>query len=74
MWPSELAGVLRLGDGRSVRGRSLRTGVPLTASPPDWGLYLLGAMPPATPWAQRWVRWRDFWVPADTEDAVAAVV
>ena len=73
MWPAEATGVVELGDGRLVRGRALSAGPPGQALPPDWGLYLLGRRPPATPWPQRWVRWRDFWVPSDTQDAVAAL-
>jgi hypothetical protein len=61
-------GVLTLPSGRRVRGRGLRHGLP--AGPdPEFGLYLLGARPPATPWPQRWLRWRDFWLPADRSEA-----
>lgn len=56
--------MLRLPSGRSVRARGLRRPVP--AGPlPQFALYLLGEPPPATAWTARWVRWRDFWLPAD---------
>lgn len=72
MWSPDEPGVLVLPDGRRVRGRSLR--VPAEdGSSPDWALYLLGSPPPATPWPHRWVRWRDFWTPADSRDAVDAL-
>ena len=32
---------------------------------PDLGLYLLPRPPAALPWESRWVRWRDFSLPAD---------
>jgi hypothetical protein len=73
VWPAEVSGVLELGAGRGVRGRSLRAGLPDTGPPPEWGLYLLGSPSPPTPWAQRWVRWRDFGLPADRLDAVDAL-
>jgi protein-tyrosine phosphatase len=28
-------------------------------------VYLLGTPPPAVTWQARWVRWPDFWLPAD---------
>ena len=73
MWPAEAAGVVELGVGRLVRGRALSAGQPEPALRPGWGLYLLGSRPPATPWPRRWVRWRDFLVPSDTDDALAAL-
>jgi len=32
---------------------------------PTFGVYLLGHEPPAVAWESRWLRWRDFWLPAD---------
>lgn len=32
---------------------------------PDFALYLLGREPPPVDWEARWVRWPDFWLPAD---------
>ncbi|MEV4416689.1 protein phosphatase [Catellatospora sp. NPDC049609] len=57
-------GVLRLPSGRLVRGRGLRRPLPEGARP-RFGVYLLGHEPPAVAWPARWVRWRDFWLPAD---------
>ncbi|WP_155375778.1 protein-tyrosine phosphatase family protein [Catellatospora vulcania] len=64
MWEETQPGVLRLPSGRLVRGRGLRR--PLPDGPlPHFAVYLLGRRPPETPWSARWVRWRDFWLPAD---------
>ncbi|MEU7822915.1 protein phosphatase [Catellatospora sp. NPDC049133] len=63
-WEEGGPGVLRLPSGRWLRGRGLRRPLP-EGAPPQFALYLLGGPPPETPWAARWVRWRDFWLPAD---------
>lgn len=71
-WAEGDPGVLTLPSGRRVRGRGLRAGPP--AGPdPDRGVYLTGAPPPEQPWPSRWVRWRDFWLPADRADFAAAL-
>ena len=63
--------MLVLPSGRCVRGRSLRG----PADPaPDFAVYLLGQPPEPTAWPQRWVRWPDFQLPADRDDARAALV
>ena len=72
-WDQDAAGVLRLPSGRLIRGRALRRPVP-DGDPPEFGLYLLGAPPPPTDWAARWVRWPDFRLPADRADARAALL
>jgi len=59
---------MRLPSGRLVRGRGLRHGAGQGA-PPEFGLYLLGKPPPPMDWASRWVRWRDWWLPAYRDDA-----
>jgi len=64
--------VLRLPSGRKVRGRGLRHPVP-DGPVPSFGVYLLGHRPPDTPWQARWVRWHDFWLPADRGDATDAL-
>lgn len=69
-WPDG-PGVVELPDGTRLRGRGLRRGR-APQPPPQWGLYLLGRPPPALPWPSRWVRWRDFWLPADRDEARAA--
>ncbi|GAA5190168.1 protein-tyrosine phosphatase family protein [Rugosimonospora acidiphila] len=71
-WEPTAAGVLRLPSGRLVRGRGLLRPVP-DGPPPTFGLYLLGQEPPAMSWPTRWLRWPDFWLPTDREDARAAL-
>jgi hypothetical protein len=61
------AGVLTLPGGARVRGRRLAD----AASPADFALLL--ASGPEPPWRVRRVRWPDFWVPADTADALDAL-
>ncbi|GAB3252599.1 protein-tyrosine phosphatase family protein [Kineosporia babensis] len=72
MWEPELAGVLELPSGRRIRGRGLRAGPP-PGPDPEFGLYLLAKQPPPTPWAGRWIRWPDFRLPTDREDAQKAL-
>ncbi|PFG39855.1 hypothetical protein ATJ97_2373 [Georgenia soli] len=69
-WKSDVPGVVTLPSGRRVRGRALRA-APIP--PPSFTLFLLGRHPPATAWPSRWVRWRDFLVPADRANAVDAL-
>jgi hypothetical protein len=72
-WTASHAGVLQLPSGRLLRGRGLRH--PLPAGPvPEYGLYLLGSEPPPVPWESRWVRWRDWSLPADLAAARDAFV
>jgi protein-tyrosine phosphatase len=61
--------VVELPDGARLRGRRLRD---VPAEPPGWALYAAGDAPPAVAWSSRWVRWPDFRLPADPEDARAA--
>lgn len=70
-WDDSTGDLLRLPSGRTVRGRGLRDGRP-PGRDPDFGLYLLGHEPATAPWASRWLRWRDFWLPADRAEATAA--
>jgi hypothetical protein len=71
-WDATATGVLRLPSGRLVRGRGLRYPVP-SGPKPDFAVYLLGKAPALPEWELRWVRWPDFWLPIDREDAVAAL-
>jgi protein-tyrosine phosphatase len=64
-------GVVELPDGARLRGRGLRGTEPPDPSP-EWGLYLTGRRPAAGPWPARWLRWPDFWLPADRADARSA--
>ncbi|WP_338703102.1 protein-tyrosine phosphatase family protein [Streptomyces sp. Q6] len=67
-WDTDAPGVLRLPSGRLVRGRGLRS--PLPPGPlPSYGIYLLGAQPPPMDWEFTWLRWPDFRLPADTDEA-----
>lgn len=70
-WDEQAAGVLRLPSGRLVRGRGLRRRLDPGEQAPSYGLYLLGGRPPAVPWASHWLRWPDFRLPADREEARA---
>jgi protein-tyrosine phosphatase len=67
-----MAGVLPLPSGRLIRGRGLRR--PFPAGPaPAFALYLLGHEPPPVAWEARWLRWPDFWLPADRTATVDAL-
>ncbi|QIB47245.1 protein-tyrosine phosphatase family protein [Streptomyces aureoverticillatus] len=67
-WRETDPGVLRLPSGRLVRGRGLRH--PLPDGPtPAFALYLLGRPAPPVDWEARWLRWPDFRLPADREQA-----
>ena len=63
---------MELPSGRLVRGRGLRHG-PAAAPFPEYGVYLLGKNPPPVEWEWRWLRWRDFRLPADPSEARAAL-
>ncbi len=67
-WEPTTPGVLSLPSGRLIRGRGVRR--PLCeGGVPDFGLYLLGKPPVIMPWETRWLRWPDFRLPADHDDA-----
>ena len=71
-WELTVPGVLRLPSGRLVRGRALRR--PLPAGPqPEFGLYLLSKAPPEVAWESKWLRWPDFWLPADPTATATAL-
>jgi hypothetical protein len=71
-WDPAAPGVLRLPSGRLVRGRALRR--PLPAGPePTFGVYLRGRPPPPAAWEYRWLRWPDFRLPADAQQATATL-
>ncbi|AOS64118.1 protein-tyrosine phosphatase family protein [Actinoalloteichus hymeniacidonis] len=65
-------GVLQLPSGRLIRGRGLRKPAP-PGPEPTYGLYLLGHPPPQVEWEHRWLRWPDFWLPSDRDEAVEAL-
>jgi hypothetical protein len=63
-----MIGELVLPSGRVIRGRSVRV-EPDTAA--DFTLFCLGKTPPPVAHDQRWIKWRDFWLPADRGFAAA---
>lgn len=66
-WEPSHHGVIVLPSGRLLRAAACGA---LPVSPvPEFGLYLQANPPPRTVWSSRWVRWRDWWLPADTDDA-----
>ncbi|MEU8890116.1 protein-tyrosine phosphatase family protein [Streptomyces sp. NPDC048442] len=67
-WEPTATGVLRLPSGRLVRGRGLRRPLP-AGPPPTYAVHLLGKQPPEVPWAAQWLRWPDFRLPADRDQA-----
>ncbi|WP_062649460.1 protein-tyrosine phosphatase family protein [Streptomyces maremycinicus] len=72
-WCEGDPGVLALPSGRLVRGRGLRRPLDPGAPAPAYGVYLLGARPPLPPWESRWLRWPDFRLPGDREEARAVL-
>ncbi|WGP08256.1 protein-tyrosine phosphatase family protein [Streptomyces sp. SH5] len=67
-WNAADPAVLALPSGRLVQGRGLRK--PLPPGPePEFAVYLLGRTPPSVRWESRWLRWPDFRLPADREEA-----
>lgn len=71
-WDLATAGTVPLPSGRVLRGRALRRPLP-PGDVPEFGLYLLGAPPPSVSWDVRWLRWPDFRLPADRDDAREAL-
>lgn len=67
------SGIVELPDGRTVRCRGLRTPLPADAEPAEVGYYLLGRQPHRQGWETRWIRWRDFRVPADPTAALRSL-
>ncbi|RRO14285.1 protein phosphatase [Saccharopolyspora rhizosphaerae] len=71
-WDAEAPGVVTLPSGRRVRGRGLRR--PLPDGPrPEFAVHLLGHRPEPVDWESRCVRWPDFWLPSDRDDAADAL-
>ena len=63
-WSADTPGVLRLPSGRLIRGRGLRNPLP-PGQKPEFGVYLQGKEPAPVEWESKWVKWKDFWLPAD---------
>lgn len=71
-WGAETPGVVLLPSGRLVRGRALKR--PLSeGAVPEFAIYLLRKRPDPVSWESRWLRWPDFWLPADHHDAQNAL-
>lgn len=68
VWGADEFGVMRLPSGRSLRGRGLHQPIPNGATP-GFAVYLLGQRPTPVEWEARWVRWPDFLLPRDRDDA-----
>lgn len=69
LWDPAAPGVMRLPSGRLVRGRGLA--LPLPAGPrPEFALYLSDTERPAVQWTFHWVRWEDFGLPENDQDAL----
>jgi hypothetical protein len=67
-WPEDEPGVVELPSGRRVRGRRLRS-TPSSTVPPTFAVHLAGRRPAEPPWEREWIRWPDFWLPADPDAA-----
>jgi hypothetical protein len=67
-WDPAGDGVLRLPSGRLIRGRGLRRPMP-PGPPPTFAVHLLGTEPPPVGWESRWLRWPDFRLPSDADQA-----
>lgn len=67
-WDPRTEGILTLPSGRLISGRGLGQRLPV-APEPEFGLYLLAHRPEPMPWPSRWLRWPDFRLPADSDDA-----
>ncbi|MGL5849193.1 MAG: protein-tyrosine phosphatase family protein [Phycicoccus sp.] len=65
-------GVLVLPDGRRVHAASTRAGR-VGVPDPDLAVVLAGRAPDDTRWPVLWVRWPDFRVPADADEALEAL-
>jgi hypothetical protein len=65
--------VVRLPDGRVVRGRGLRVETDRPAQSPEFGIYLTTLRPSIVAWESRWVPWIDFGLPVSTTMALDAI-
>lgn len=71
-WGDRVPGVVEFGDGRRVRGASLRAGI--AGPPPEFVLYLARRRPDEPAWPYDWIRWPDFRRPLDPPAATASIV
>ena len=68
-WNTDTPGLIRLPSGRLIRGRGLRYDLP-EGQTPTLAVHLTDHQPPEPAWESLWVPWRDFWLPADPDDAM----
>lgn len=73
-WPEGVPGRLRLPSGRTVVGRGRRSTWPGDAPEPEFELVLAGRRERERPaWPSEILRWPDFGVPADRDEALRAL-
>jgi Swiss Army Knife protein, DSP-PTPase phosphatase domain len=66
-------GVVELVDGRLVRARGLEKSPAGRGPDPEFGLYLLANRPGPMAWEQRWIPWRNYWLPSRGDETIAAL-
>ncbi|MGI8537728.1 MAG: protein-tyrosine phosphatase family protein [Mycobacteriales bacterium] len=71
-WDPAAEGVTAFPSGRLVRGRGLRKPL-VDGLSPDFGLYLASRKSEPTPWPARWLRWPDFRLPENVDEAREAL-
>ena len=70
-WTDDTRGLVVLPSGRRLRGRGLRS--PADGQLPTFTVELTGRPCPQPSWERVWVRWPDFWLPSDPDEALAAL-
>jgi hypothetical protein len=70
-WSDDTRGLVVLPSGRCLRGRGLRS--PAGGQLPTFAVELTGRPGPEPRWERMWVRWPDFWLPLDPDEALAAL-
>lgn len=71
-WEAGAPGVIELPSGRRFRGRGLKRDSPEGPSP-TFAVHLTGSPTEDPPWERQWVRWPDFWLPSDPDEATRAL-
>lgn len=70
-WTDGTQGLVVLPSGRRLRGRGLRW--PADDQLPSFAVELPGRPGPEPRWERVWVRWPNFWLPSDPDEAAAAL-
>jgi len=73
LWNDSTTGLVTLPDGRRVRGRGLREGLPADDELPEFGLYLTARHHQEEMWESHWISWPDFRLPRSPVAAIAAL-